>query len=99
MDWDEAAAGTGSYHEYPLSPGIGQEELTATYNPTETRKSIMSAVWGVASVAGAAAGAYHGYKRNQSIGWAFVWALAGSVAPVITVPVAFAQGFGKPKRG
>ena len=51
------------------------------------------------SMLGAAATAYHGYKRNnESIGWAFGWAFFGSVIPVVALPVALAQGFGKPKK-
>lgn len=50
------------------------------------------------SMAGAAAGAYHGYKRNGSVGWAIGWAMLGSIFPLITGGVAVAQGFGKPKR-
>lgn len=50
-------------------------------------------------VTAAAAGtaAYHGYKRNNSVGWAIWWGLMGGIFPVITIPVAFAQGFGKRK--
>jgi hypothetical protein len=43
------------------------------------------------------AGAYHGYKRSKSVGWAAVWALAAAVSPIVTGGVALAQGFGKPK--
>lgn len=39
--------------------------------------------------------AYHGYKRNQSIGGAVLWALVGVMAPVIGGAVALAQGYGK----
>ena len=46
---------------------------------------------------GALAGAYHGYKRNHSVGWAVAWAILGGIAPLITTGVALAQGFGKPK--
>lgn len=46
---------------------------------------------------GAAACAYHGYKRNESVGWAFGWAIFGSALPILALPVALAQGFGKPK--
>jgi hypothetical protein len=45
--------------------------------------------------ASSAAAAYHGYKRNQSVGWAIWWGVMGYVAPVITPAVAVAQGFGK----
>ena len=47
------------------------------------------------SMAGAGLGAYHGYRRNESIGWAIGWAVAGSWFPVITTGVALAQGFGE----
>ncbi len=52
-------------------------------------------LWAVTATAGAAASVYHGYKRNNSIGWALWWGLMGSMFPVVTVPVAIAQGFGK----
>lgn len=47
------------------------------------------------AVAGTALGAYHGYKRTESLGWAIGWALLGGLFPFITIPVALAQGFGK----
>ncbi len=56
-----------------------------------------STVKGIAAVAGSAAAAFHGYRRNQSIGWALVWALFGGVFPIFTNVVALAQGFGKRK--
>ena len=43
-------------------------------------------------VAGTAIGAYHGYKRNDSVGWAIAWAVLGGMFPIIVIPVAFAQG-------
>jgi hypothetical protein len=49
------------------------------------------------SVAGLASGAYHGYRRNNSLGWAIWWGGCGMVFPVFTVAVAVAQGFGKPR--
>ena len=42
--------------------------------------------------------AYHGYKRNESIGWAIGWFFLGVLVPPITLPIAFAQGFGKPPK-
>ncbi|RLB43813.1 MAG: hypothetical protein DRH30_02635 [Deltaproteobacteria bacterium] len=41
---------------------------------------------------------YHGFKRNDSVGWALVWGVFGSMVWPITVPVALAQGFGKKPR-
>ncbi len=49
------------------------------------------------SIAGAATGAYHGYKRDRSVGWAIAWGLLGGAFPIVTIPVSIAQGFGKPK--
>jgi len=52
-----------------------------------------------AYTAAVGASVYHGYKRNQAdnpIFWALMWGVAGSIVPVITVPVAIAQGFGEP---
>lgn len=48
-------------------------------------------------LAGTSLGAYHGYKRNQSVGWALGWAFLGGLAPFIVIPLAFAQGLGQPK--
>lgn len=39
---------------------------------------------------------YHGYARTGSVGSAIAWGFFGALAPLITVPVAFAQGFGEP---
>lgn len=47
------------------------------------------------AVAGTALGAYHGYRRTESVGWAIGWALLGGLFPFITIPVALAQGFGR----
>lgn len=44
--------------------------------------------------AAAAAQIWHGYKRNKSVGWALAW---GLIPSVIGLPLALAQGFGKPK--
>ena len=54
-------------------------------------------VWGIASTVSMAASAYHGYKRNNSVGWALGWGLLGGTFPVITPVIALAQGFGKKK--
>lgn len=42
-------------------------------------------------------GIYHGYRRNDSVGWAIGWGLMTAAFPVIMIPIALAQGFGKPK--
>ena len=64
-----------------------------------TPNSGLGTAWAVASVASTGLSAYHGYKRNNSVGWAIVWGLLGGAFPIITPAVAFAQGFGEPKGG
>jgi hypothetical protein len=59
---------------------------------------LVAAVYGLLSLAGTAAGAYHGARRNHGSVWSAVkWGFLGGLAPLITVPVAAAQGFGKPR--
>jgi hypothetical protein len=72
---------------YEFSPSLGQDG-----------SSLIPTIAWFAAAAGAATGAYHGYKRNQSVGWALGWALAGFFLPIVTIPVSIAQGFGKRKR-
>lgn len=48
--------------------------------------------------ASAAASAYHGYRRDGSIGWAVVWGLCGLFLPVVTPAVALLQGYAEPKK-
>lgn len=50
------------------------------------------------ALAAGAACAYHGYRRNRSVLWAAIWAAVGASVPIIAVPVALAQGFGKERR-
>lgn len=52
----------------------------------------------IVSTASMAASAYHGYRRNQSVGWALWWGFLGAVFPVITPTIAVAQGFGERRR-
>lgn len=54
-------------------------------------------VYGIATVVSSAASAFHGYRRNKSIGWALVWGMFGMIFPIITPAIAFAQGFGERK--
>lgn len=59
--------------------------------------SPMRALFGVAYLAAIGASAYHGYRRVGTVGGALGWAVLGALAPIITVPVAMAQGFGDPR--
>lgn len=53
--------------------------------------------WLWLSAVGTATGAYHGYRRNNSVGWAVGWGILGGFFPFVTIPVSVAQGFGKKK--
>jgi len=74
---------------YPLGT-LGQEGGWGSVSPL--RQALYLA--GLASIPVLG---YHGYKRNDSMGWALVWGIFGSIVWPITVPVAFVQGFGKRK--
>jgi len=66
---------------------------------TPEERSTVASVATIAAVSGAALGAYHGYKRNKgSVGWAIGWAFFGSLLPILAIPIALAQGVGKPAR-
>lgn len=85
----------GAFGEYfAESPTAG---LGVTVEAVETTPAFyQKPLWRMASLAGTVAGAYHGYRRNNSFGWALVWGLLGGIAPVLVVPIAVAQGFGQP---
>lgn len=55
-------------------------------------------LFGLLDVASVGISAYHGYKRNNSTGWAIWWGLMGGLFPVITPAIAIAQGLGKRAR-
>lgn len=76
-------------------PGIGHDGLghTAYHHVGD----VSSTAWSIAGTAAIGLAAYHGYKRNRSVGWAIGWALLAGFAPIITTAVAVAQGVGKPK--
>lgn len=74
------------------------ETLGADTAASTLVKTLENPLYRAVSAAGVIAGAYHGYKRNKSVLWAFVWATLGGIAPFVTLPISLAQGFGKPKR-
>lgn len=63
------------------------------------RQQMTGQVLGILSIMSSAMGAYHGYRRNQSLGWGLWWALMGGMFPVITPAIALAQGFGSRRSG
>ncbi len=78
----------------PLTPAPVQQ---FSDNTSPLRRTL-AITYALAGVAGTAIGAYHGYKRNDSVGWAIGWALLGGLFPVVVIPVAYAQGIGERKR-
>lgn len=79
--------------------GVREFSIMSRYERVSGMGGVGETIWSAASLAGTVMGAYHGYKRNDSVGWAIVWALLGGIAPIITIPVSIAQGFGEPKKG
>jgi hypothetical protein len=72
-------------------PAGGVGDVPAIVNSTV----LAYPLWTLLSMASAGASAFHGYRRNQSVGWAVAWGAAGAVFPVITPAIAVAQGFGE----
>jgi hypothetical protein len=55
-------------------------------------------IWLFLSVIAGPVCAYHGCKRNESVGWAIWWLMMGGIFPVVTPVIAVAQGFAKPAK-
>jgi hypothetical protein len=81
----------------------GASSLPSTSQPPSLQR-LTSPVSGyyplfwVLSAASTGLSAYHGYRRNDSVGWAIWWGLMGTLFPVVSVAIAVAQGFGKRAR-
>ncbi len=69
---------------------LGQVDIYATPRWLQT-------TLGVLSLAGGVAGAYHGYRRWDSVWGGIGWFFLGAWFWPISIPVAFAQGFGERK--
>jgi len=94
----------GSYVAYAPQLGFGADELPgaspaslppAAPAPAADFVSPIFNIWKYVAPVSALACAYHGYKRNDSIGWALVWFLLGGIP--LTPVIAIAQGFGDRK--
>jgi hypothetical protein len=86
------ASALGQYVQY--YPNLGADDAAAALPPEPSSWMRLAAVAGPVF---AGLGIYHGYRRNDSIGWALGWGLMTAAFPIIMIPVALAQGFGKPK--
>lgn len=83
----------------PAVAPVAQEQPARPACATSTADQAFDAIWRTLQITGAALGAWHGYRRNDSVWWGVVWGLAGAALPPITLPIAFAQGLGKPAPG
>lgn len=63
-------------------------------NPDGSLNGLGVAV-SLVSTASMAASAYHGYRRNDSVGWAVWWGFMGGLFPILVPTIAVAQGFGE----
>lgn len=59
--------------------------------------AVSTALYGI-SVLSAAVSGYHGYKRNQSVGWGVGWFVLGGLFPILVPVIAVAQGYAKPAK-
>ena len=82
----------------PPAPAAPPPAAAPATESSSWPSSLVATAYGLLSLAGTAAGAYHGARRNHGSVWsAVMWGFLGGVAPLITVPVAAAQGFGQPR--
>jgi hypothetical protein len=81
-----------------LSRGVAPTAVSGALSWLEaSEKFNPSMIWGILATVSMATSAFHGYRRNQSIGWALAWGVMGLLLPVITPTIAVAQGFGQRK--
>ncbi len=85
---------------YGVSVGAAEDPATKPSSDTLIKhdENGLGTIQQLGSTAGVVLGAYHGYKRNDSVGWAIGWALLGGLFWPITIPVSIAQGFGQPHK-
>ena len=90
----------GTMAQALIARGVDASKISAALRwleVSERARGTWPTIAGVLAVASAGVSAYHGYKRNDSIGWALWWFLMGSIFPVVTPVIAVAQGYGKRK--
>lgn len=81
-----------------IAHGVSETQVTGALRFLDlTKSSTMSTIYGIAALVSMAGSAFHGYRRNNSVGWAIWWGIWGGVFPVVVPAIAFAQGFGKRK--
>lgn len=94
-------------NQYPAAPVRPSGELTPEqqqaldrlqhpWSNADGSTNVAAVAWTAVSTASMAASAFHGYRRNQSVGWGLWWGLMGGMFPVIVPTIALAQGYAKP---
>lgn len=78
---------------------VQQAQAQVQKPPVEPQPFWLTTGYQIVATASMAVSAYHGYKRNNSIGWALWWGLMGSMFPIITPVIAVAEGYAKPLKG
>lgn len=79
--------------------GLGGLGTATAYETWRQQYPVAAVVLPVVSFVGGIAAGYHGFKRNKgSIGWTIGWWILGAWFPLITLPVAYFQGYAKPAR-
>ena len=82
-----------------VAAGVDSTKVAAASQFLKTSGTISKqAIFGLLSVASAAASGYHGIRRNHgSIGWGAWWFFMGGLFPILAPVIGVAQGFAKPK--
>lgn len=86
---------SSSFHRRDRSPRVGANG--AADGPFADAIAAIPPWYYWLTAAGTVVGVYHGYKRNNSVGWAIGWGLLGGIFPYFVIPIAFAQGIDKKK--
>jgi hypothetical protein len=88
----------GMYQTTAQPAGSYMSGMAGLSDDTSSGMSTAEIIFGIISTASAAVSGYHGYKRNDSLGWGIAWFVLGGLFPVLTPTIAFAEGYAKPKR-
>jgi hypothetical protein len=78
-----------------VGSATGRNVISSLGAPAGDTPYYYTPAYQLVATASMAASAFHGYKRNESVGWALWWGLMGGMFPVITPVIAVAQGFAK----
>lgn len=93
--------GLGQTEEVGDMIGVTEEAIAvpapASGIDIDENRLALGITWATISTVSALASLYHGYKRNNSLGWGLWWGLMGGTFPFVTPVVGYAQGWAKPR--